>query len=88
MQFSNDVKELTINVIEEGKDITLPVFGRFNSVVERRSWGQSIREFVSGLPWLIILVTIIQIFIQYAFDSQKVVEYSLPNRIYNASDLE
>ena len=72
----------TISLTEDlnSKDIVVPGLGRFNSVVERKSWGQTLKHFLTGLPWIIIILCICQIIIFYSFDIETLFQkFALAN---------
>ena len=79
-------RECKISLTEEGKNVRIPVLGRFNSVVEKKSWSQSFRELSGSLPWIIILISLIQIVVFYTIDSNKTFDLSLPSDVPQDQD--
>ncbi len=60
-----------------GVDVVVPVLGRFNSVVERKSWGKCLRDFLASLPWALILVTLVQMVVQFSSDRDAIYRLAL-----------
>ena len=76
-----------VNLVEEdvesgnassgGVDVVVPVLGRFNSVVERRSCGTCLRQLAGTLPWSILLVAAVQVAVEYCCERDTALALSL-----------
>lgn len=83
---THDKEEHVVFDLGVGVDFKVPGLGRFNSVVEKRSWLDCFKNLARSLPWLIILISVVQLTVFYSISDDTSYDLLLPNSHHDVHD--